>query len=515
MKKFFRKTCAILLAAGLTMSSINAFNLTQPQAQEQTTKNDYMELYNYGAVVPIVNDYELKKEDSSLLAKIFAYKQGSVEQTIYDGLSKADTSINISSYHIKGDRIKQIMQDITNTCPDLFYVAMNYSYNINDRGEVTTLIPIYLYSGNDLKNKKELYNSNMNKILSKINNSWSDLEKIVFVHDYLCQNFEYDTSYNNYDSYSFFSTGKGVCQAYTSVFSGIMKELNIDVSTATSDSMNHIWNVVKLNGKWYHIDVTWDDPTNDKFSLASHNNLLVSDTEFKATREHYNWVCNYICNDSTYDNYYWREDNITSPFKYLDGKWFYAKLNETDYTTDICAGNLQSRGTSIYNLDKWYLYGTDNSYMVGTYCGMDVHNNTLYFNSYDTILSYKPSTGVQEISKPDVDGRLCGLRINDNTLTIASTKDYNQPGSLHSFALEAPPAPTPVVTINPADAKKGDVNLDGQQDLADVTIILKAALKLTTLDDIQQSLADIDNDKNISLNDVSLSLKIALKLISN
>lgn len=513
MKKFLKKTCSAILAAGLTFSSIIAFNLTQPQAQEQTTKTDYMELYNYGAVVPIVNDYNLKEEDSSLISKIFSYKQGSVEQAVYNGLSKAEPSINISSFHIKGDKIKQIMQDITNTCPDLFYVGMSYSYNINSNNEVTTLIPKYIYSGDDLKKKKDIYNSNMKKIMSKINNSWSDLEKIVFVHDYLCQNFEYDNDFNNYDAYSFFSTGKGVCQAYTSVFSGIMKELNIDVSTATSDSMNHIWNVVKLNGKWYHIDVTWDDPTYDKFSLAYHNNLLVSDTEFQKTREHHDWVCNYKCNDATYDNYYWMQDNITSPFKYLDGKWYYAKFNEDNYNTDICAGNLQSRGASIYSLDKWYLYGTNDSFMISAYCGMDIHNNTLYFNSCDTIFSYKSSSGVKEISRPDVDGRLCGLRINDNTLTISATKDYNKAGNLHSFALEAPPAPSPIVTINPEDAQKGDVNLDGQLDLSDVTMILKAALKLTEFNKVQLPLADVDGDSQITLNDTTLCLKMALKLV--
>lgn len=513
MKKLIKKTCGILLAATLAIGSLNILHTTN--AQEKFVCNDKLQLYSEGAIVPIKNDFDLKKQNKSIFSKIFSYNQGTVEQTIYEGLLNTEEEIDISSYNITPDDLRQIMQDIVNTCPDLFYVAGRYSLYVDANNKVTSVVPGYLFSGNELAEKKSQYKTKMNEILSQIETSWSDLEKIVFAHDYLCQNFEYDTDLKNYDAYTFFTTGKGVCQAYTTVFSGIMKELGIEVSTATSDAMGHIWNVVKLDGKWYHVDVTWDDPTNDKFGLASHNHLLVSDTAFNKERnssnKHHDWVSKYTCIDTTYDNFYWMTDNISTPYNYLNGKWYYSSYNSTNNTTDICEGDLKNRGTSIYNFDKWFVYGSD-SYFTRTYCGMDVYNGTLYFNSCDTIYSYSPQSGTSEFVKPDVDGRLCGLRVNGKQLVFSYTKDYNAFGSLAAYEFpENPNPPTePAPTVNPDNAQVGDLNFDNNVNLDDATILLKAALNIAPLNENQLKVADIDNDGNINLTDATLCLKLAL-----
>ena len=47
--------------------------------------------------------------------------------------------------------------------------------------------------------------------------------------------------------------------------------------------MNHIWNLIKIDGKWYHVDVTWDDPIMDKPGRVKHDNFLRSDDGIKDT----------------------------------------------------------------------------------------------------------------------------------------------------------------------------------------------------------------------------------------
>ena len=64
-----------------------------------------------------------------------------------------------------------------------------------------------------------------------------------------------------------------------------------------------------------------------------------------------------------------------------------------------------------------------------------------------------------------------------------------------------------------APQKKGDINGDGNIDLSDVQILLKAALKIVQIAPSQEKLYNINGDDNIDLQDVVVLLKAALKII--
>lgn len=139
----------------------------------------------------------------------------------------------------------------------------------------------------------------VNNILSKnIKSSMSQLEKVVVIHDYLTYNVDYD--YDNYltgnipgSSYSALGalkTGKAVCSGYAYAFYELAKAAGLEVKyisgTADNGSGNgyqgHAWNQVKIDGVWYNVDTTWDDPTykgkdpNDH-SGNSYGYFLISD----------------------------------------------------------------------------------------------------------------------------------------------------------------------------------------------------------------------------------------------
>lgn len=107
----------------------------------------------------------------------------------------------------------------------------------------------------------------------------SDKDKVKAVHDWLVMNVAYD--YDNYlkgtipdNSYSVIGPmlyGKAVCQGYADVFNIFMEALGIECKMITGTADNgsgvwggHAWNKVKVDGNWYYIDVTWDDPVPDR-----------------------------------------------------------------------------------------------------------------------------------------------------------------------------------------------------------------------------------------------------------
>ncbi len=123
-----------------------------------------------------------------------------------------------------------------------------------------------------------------------------DFEKVHAIHDYMILNCTYDLDElderKGADAYSFcpegfFKNGKAVCSGYSSTFQLFMDLLDIPCITvenayANEPGNDHAWNVVFVRGKWYYVDITWDDPVPD-MNWKYHSFLLVNTNEMKST----------------------------------------------------------------------------------------------------------------------------------------------------------------------------------------------------------------------------------------
>ncbi len=93
-----------------------------------------------------------------------------------------------------------------------------------------------------------------------ITDDMSDYEKALVLHDYLITFANYDTEAEDSSKpEGVLLHGGGVCQSYTQAYQMLLNAVGITNDTETGT--DHIWNMVQLDGKWYHIDCTWDDPT--------------------------------------------------------------------------------------------------------------------------------------------------------------------------------------------------------------------------------------------------------------
>ena len=112
-----------------------------------------------------------------------------------------------------------------------------------------------------------------------ITNEMTDVYKIKAVHDFLVKNTSYDNAYyTKADSHDHLENilveQRAVCQGYSVAFYVFMKELGIPCSIMTGvansgkGAVEHAWNAVKVDGSWYFVDVTWDDPT---MTATGHN----------------------------------------------------------------------------------------------------------------------------------------------------------------------------------------------------------------------------------------------------
>jgi len=114
-------------------------------------------------------------------------------------------------------------------------------------------------------------NNIVNKVIEeKINNNTPPKEKIKIIHDYIIDNTEYDklkyenkedTTYKSNTAYGVLIEGFGTCNGYADAMAIFLDKMNIINYKISNDE--HIWNLVYLDGSWYHLDLTWDDPISD------------------------------------------------------------------------------------------------------------------------------------------------------------------------------------------------------------------------------------------------------------
>lgn len=118
-----------------------------------------------------------------------------------------------------------------------------------------------------------------------------DVRKVLEIHDWIIQNCVYNTSnmdeMGNHLAYGALVKGSCVCMGYAEaaivLFQAAGLESRYIAGTGTDSngvSGGHAWNAVKVDGQWYLLDMTWDDPVSaDGTQTLRYDYFLVTDTQ--------------------------------------------------------------------------------------------------------------------------------------------------------------------------------------------------------------------------------------------
>ncbi|MBQ3508027.1 MAG: hypothetical protein IJA91_05695, partial [Clostridia bacterium] len=158
---------------------------------------------------------------------------------------------------------------------------------------------------------RALYRDTVASILIEMDAAWGDsprseAETALYIHDVLADRYAYDTRTTgaNADAYSFFRDGVGICQAYALAFIALARGAGLEADFVSSDAMDHAWNHVKVDGVWYHVDVTRDDPipATEGSEEVNHTRLLRSDEGMNSLGYH-GYICaaGHTCADTRFE----------------------------------------------------------------------------------------------------------------------------------------------------------------------------------------------------------------------
>ena len=135
-----------------------------------------------------------------------------------------------------------------------------------------------------------------------ITDDMSDFEKEIMIIKWLVENCEYEKgeSWENSTAYSCIVKGEAQCAGYADAFLQTAKACGLEVRYVYNQS--HAWNLVELDGDWYHVDVTWEDPigSNDYgFDKLRNKYINLEDSQIKGVNYHHDWQPDSISADGT------------------------------------------------------------------------------------------------------------------------------------------------------------------------------------------------------------------------
>ena len=155
------------------------------------------------------------------------------------------------------------------------------------------------------------YTKKAAKMIKKKTKGMSKYKKIKYAHDWIVKNYDYDGGFSP-GSYTFegsYKAKRAVCQGYALTMQVFMKELGIPVKCVCNKGEDHAWNMLKLSGKWYHVDATWDDPvgiesTTKKYPIYDFFLQSTKNLKKKKQKEQHTFKTKDYpsAKDTTYDN---------------------------------------------------------------------------------------------------------------------------------------------------------------------------------------------------------------------
>ena len=344
------------------------------------------------------------EQQHGVAALASTYDATALEKLIVEGIKAWQTNIDVSGLGLTSDDIDNgAVRSIINSHPEFISLSGGYTYWTSG-SSITKIAFTYLTNA---KEEQQELDAALQEVKSKIDTSgMSDEEIVLAYHEYLTSTvaYAYEDYFNGtiaanhgYDMYGALVKHSCVCQGYAETMFYLLREAGLSCAIASSENINHAWNIVKIHGKWYHIDATWDDPVWDMPGRSYHDYFLVSfDTMNKNTLINHTkdrtdmvvsaqWGDTYTTAvDTTYESgKFW--NGIEKAIFYKDGYWYSISegssktsfnINKYQYSTNI--NKVLYSGTA-----KWTT--PSGGYYPGVYSSIYLRGDNLYFTTPDSL----------------------------------------------------------------------------------------------------------------------------------
>lgn len=163
-------------------------------------------------------------------------------------------------------------------------LGSGYNYKYRDNGTVVELGIQYGRDAGDVESDRFI--STAQSVISEAEQLGSDYERLKYIHDWIVNNTTYTKNGPLYKSEADGPViyGSALCEGYSKAFMYMAQAMGYECVciAGVSGGGPHMWNMVKMDNAWYHVDATWDDPISSSGPVLRHDYFLVSDSTIRA-----------------------------------------------------------------------------------------------------------------------------------------------------------------------------------------------------------------------------------------
>lgn len=254
------------------------------------------------------------------------------------------TKHDVSKYNFKFQQYDAIWTDLVNN--ECYLAAHSYYLSFlsvvkDSNGKIQQ---IYIYGADkDFKTRYEKVKANVANAMAGIDPRMSDLEKALYLHDYIDTHVYYKmVGSKTYYAGSALGDGYAVCSGYDDAYRVLLHEAGVETASQSSTPMNHEWTYVKINGQWYHVDTTWDDDRDGYETI--HTWFVRNDSEFTSSsvtpKAHHSWYSSAVSEKSTSTAYTkWFVHDVKGAMYYSNRYWYYRDANTNSIKCALIDGS--------------------------------------------------------------------------------------------------------------------------------------------------------------------------------
>lgn len=228
------------------------------------------------------NDYYFKLLNK---AQQQAYHQ------IYQGLLAAAPSFSVA--RLTPRELADIYFMVRMDHPEIFYTN-RFTYRFYENALNVEMVPEYIFDKKKIKDHRQAMESRIAK-LARQAEKLPEKEKFLYVHDFICQNVTYDKLKKAYSHEIIgpLGTGVGVCEGIAKTVKALCDKLGLWCIIALCDNnpekkikYRHTWNVIRVDGKYYHMDATFDNSLGKKdLGLIRYDYFKLPDQQIRRDHE--------------------------------------------------------------------------------------------------------------------------------------------------------------------------------------------------------------------------------------
>ena len=463
------------------------------------------------------NSYEATQRSystESKRSKFLEKKLSPVAQLFYERIINQDTTpVDVTEYQLTWEQVEAYVNEAS-VYDQIVYTAIDkFGFSYWRRGEGTEEYTAKVEFKFSLT--KEVYDQRYEKLrqsvdtaLQSVDSSMTNAEKTLALHDYLAQSITYGGNTDDpHSAYDALVNQQCVCDGYSKALNLLLSQIDVPSFMVTSDAMNHAWNMVQLEGNWYHVDVTFDDPIRnydpEPSDYVRYTNFLLTDEQMTNEAEHYGWESPVEAVDKTYINMprVRGKDQKMSQQTYGDGHWYYTETNAYGYAPTI-------NRTDFYGNNRMdFLKGQRLS-------GVLYKNDLLYYNEALNIYCFDLKTDQKEwLYTLTKDER--GSANPELTQIYSIFANKNGGINYHYFGFDSNLIPYYQVGQFQLEEPivKGDLNDNGIIDIMDARKAKRAAMKEITLIESEFAAADLNGDGKVDIMEARKIKRAAMKEI--